>query len=89
MAKDAERLGRLPGEVKVNMAVDMTNSCLRICAEGIKAQHSGIMEKDLIEKMRERISACIVCGDQESFFKDQQSVEFMDSHWKTKDKIIA
>ena len=55
MAKDAERLGRLPGEMKVNMAVDMTNSCLRICAEGIREQHPGITEKQVLELLRERI----------------------------------
>jgi hypothetical protein len=32
-----ERLGRLKPEVKVNMAIDMTEACVRICAEGIKA----------------------------------------------------
>lgn len=50
-----ERVGRLKHEVKVNMAIDMTEACVRICAEGIKAQNPNITEKELIEKLRERL----------------------------------
>lgn len=49
------RLGRLKPEEKVNMALDMSDAVVRICAEGIKAQNPGITEKELIEKLRERI----------------------------------
>lgn len=55
MNKDIERLGRLAPEVKVDMAVDMTNTCLRVCAEGIRAQFPGITEEELLEKLRERL----------------------------------
>jgi len=53
--KDLERLGRLPGEVKVNMAIEMTEACVRVCAEGIRAQFPGISDKELLEKLRERL----------------------------------
>jgi hypothetical protein len=50
-----ERVGRLPSEVKVNMAMDMTESMVRVCAEGIRAQYPDITEKELMEKLRERL----------------------------------
>ena len=50
-----ERIGRLPSEVKVNMAMDMTESMVRVCAEGIKSQYPDITEKELMEKLRERL----------------------------------
>jgi hypothetical protein len=50
-----ERLGRLKPEEKVIMAMDMTDACVRVCAEGIKAQCPDISEADLIEKLRERL----------------------------------
>jgi hypothetical protein len=53
--KNAERLGRLKPEEKVAIAMDMTDACVRICAEGIKAQCPGISEKELLEKLRERL----------------------------------
>lgn len=53
-SKDEERLGRLPSEVKVNMALDMSEACVRLCVEGIKAQFPDITEEELVEKLRER-----------------------------------
>jgi hypothetical protein len=53
--KDAERLGRLKPEEKVAIAMDMTDACVRICADGIKAQNPGISEEELIGKLRERL----------------------------------
>ena len=50
-----ERLGRLPYEVKVMMAIDMTEAMVRICTEGIKAQNPDMTERELIEKLRERM----------------------------------
>ena len=55
MDKNAERLGRLKPEEKVAIAIDMTDACVRICAEGIKAQCPGISEEELLEKLRERL----------------------------------
>jgi len=37
------------------MAIDMTEACVRICSEGIKAQCPNITKQGLIEKLRERI----------------------------------
>jgi len=54
MDENAERLGRLKPEEKVAIAMDMTDACVRICAEGIKAQCPGISEEELLEKLRER-----------------------------------
>ena len=55
MDKNAERLGRLKPEEKVAIAIDMTDACVRICADGIRAQNPGISEEELIEKLRERL----------------------------------
>jgi hypothetical protein len=45
----------LKPEEKVAMAIDMTDVCVRVCAAGIKAQCPGISEKELLEKLRERL----------------------------------
>jgi hypothetical protein len=37
------------------MALGMSDAVVCICAEGIKAQNPDITEKELIEKLRERI----------------------------------
>jgi hypothetical protein len=52
---DKERLGRLNHEEKVNLAIDMSDAVVRICAEGIRAQFPGISDRELIEKLRERL----------------------------------
>jgi hypothetical protein len=51
---DEERIGRLKPEQKVDMTVDMSEACVRVCAEGIKSQNPSITEGELIEKLRER-----------------------------------
>lgn len=50
-----ERLGRLKPEEKVMIAIDMTDSCVQVCADGIRQQYPGISEQELIEKLRERL----------------------------------
>ena len=55
MDKNAERLGRLKPEEKIAIAIDMTDACVRICADGIRAQNPGISEEELIEKLREKL----------------------------------
>ena len=55
MNKDGLRLRRLKPEEKVNIAIDMTDACVRICAEGIRAQCPRIAEDELLERLRERI----------------------------------
>jgi hypothetical protein len=34
----------------------MTTACVRVCAEGIKAQNPQISQKELIAKLRERLA---------------------------------
>jgi len=48
-------VSRLKPEEKVNLAINMTDVCLRICTEGIREQHPDITEKELVERVRERI----------------------------------
>jgi hypothetical protein len=55
MDRNWKRLGRLKPEEKVTMTVSMTGACVRICAEGIKAQNPSISEEQLVEKLRERL----------------------------------
>lgn len=50
-----ERLGRLKPEEKLAICMDMTDACVRICADGIRAQQPGISEEELIAKLRERL----------------------------------
>ncbi len=53
--KEAERLGRLKLEEKVAIAMDMTDGCVRVCADGIRARYPGISEEELLAKLRERL----------------------------------
>lgn len=50
-----ERLGCLKPEEKVNLAIEMTEAVLGVCAEGIRAQHPDISDGELMEKLRERL----------------------------------
>ena len=53
MDKNWERLRRLKPEEKVLIAMDMTDGCVRICADGIRSQYPGISEEEVLEKLRE------------------------------------
>lgn len=53
--KQWERLGKLQPEEKVDMALDMSDFVLRVCAAGIKAENPDISDEELIEKLRERL----------------------------------
>jgi len=46
----------LTPEEKVNLAIGMTDVCVRICSEGIRDQHPGITENRLLELLRERLA---------------------------------
>ncbi|MEM3699857.1 MAG: hypothetical protein QXL57_03185 [Candidatus Bathyarchaeia archaeon] len=46
---------RLKREDRVNLAINMSDVCIRICAEGVKDQNPNISEKKLIERVRERL----------------------------------
>ncbi len=50
------RLNRkLRPEEKVEIAVNMSDVCVRICAEGIRDQNPRVKEERVIEKVRKRI----------------------------------
>jgi hypothetical protein len=46
---------KLKPEEKVNMAINMTDVCVQICAEGIKDRNPNIKEEQLKEELRARI----------------------------------
>ena len=46
---------KLKPEEKVNLAINMTDTVVQICAEGVKSKNPNISEKELIEKVRERM----------------------------------
>ena len=46
---------KLSPEEKVNLAVEMTDICVRICMAGIRSQHPELEEKAIMEKVRKRI----------------------------------
>jgi len=52
---DRERLGRLKSEERVNLAIGMSDVCVRVCADGVRDQNPGISEEELIERVRERL----------------------------------
>jgi len=48
-------LGRLKPEERVNLAIGMSDVCVRVCADGVRDQNPGISEEELIERVRERL----------------------------------
>jgi hypothetical protein len=48
-------LGRLKPSEKVELAIGMCDFVLEVCAEGIRVQFPSISEKEIIEKLRERL----------------------------------
>jgi hypothetical protein len=55
MDKDAKRLGSLKPEERAAMAIDMTDACVLVCKEGIRAQCPDANEAELNEKLRKRL----------------------------------
>jgi hypothetical protein len=51
-----ERLGKLSPEEKILICMDMSDVCIQICADYIKSQNPDITERELIEKVRERLA---------------------------------
>jgi len=49
------KLEKLGSEEKVNLSINMVDVVTRICAEGIKAQNKNISERELLERLRERM----------------------------------
>jgi len=48
-------LRKLKPEERVNLAIGMSDVCIRVCADGVRDQNPGISEKELIRKVRERL----------------------------------
>jgi len=48
-------LEKLKPEEKVNHSINMIDTCIRICTDALKDQDETIKEKELLEKVRERI----------------------------------
>lgn len=46
---------KLTPEEKVNLAINMVDTCVRICADGIRDRDKKIKDEKLIEKLRARI----------------------------------
>jgi len=46
---------RLKPEERVDLAVNMSDVCIQVCAEGVRAQYPNIDEERLIELVRERL----------------------------------
>jgi hypothetical protein len=55
VSKDWKRLGHLKPEEKVLICMDLTDGCVRMCADGIRNQFPGISEEELIVRLRERL----------------------------------
>lgn len=49
------RQKKLTPTEKVHMAANMTDTVVQICAAGVRSQNPNISEKELIEKVRERM----------------------------------
>ena len=49
-------VGVLKPEEKVNIAIELSGVCVRVCAEGIRAEFPGIGDEELLERLRERIA---------------------------------
>jgi len=45
----------LKPEKKVNLAIGMTDACVRVCADGIRDLNPDLKEEELMERVRERI----------------------------------
>lgn len=48
-------LDGLKPEEKVNLAIGMTDACVRVCADAVRDQYGTINEGELLERVRERI----------------------------------
>ena len=46
---------RLKPEERVNLAVGMSDVCIRVCADGVRDQNPEISEEELFERVRERL----------------------------------
>lgn len=47
--------GKFKSEERVNLAISMTDTCIRVCAEGIRHRNQALTEEEVKEMIRERI----------------------------------
>jgi hypothetical protein len=45
----------LKPEERVNLAIGMTDACIRVCIEGILSRGQSLTDEEVMEKVRERI----------------------------------
>jgi len=43
-------------EERVNLAINMTDACVRVCADGVRDEQPKMKEKELLKRVRERIA---------------------------------
>lgn len=48
-------LEKMKPEEKVNLAINMIDVCVQVCADAIKDQDATITEKELLERLRARV----------------------------------
>lgn len=46
---------KLKPEEKVNLAIGMTDVCVRVCADAVRDRYRTIKEEELVERVRERL----------------------------------
>jgi len=46
---------KLSPEEKVNLAIGMTDVCVRVCADAVRYRNRALREDEVIERVRERI----------------------------------
>lgn len=55
MYRQVEQWGNLKPERKIAMAIEMSDTCMQICATGIKMNNPNINERLLLKELRKRI----------------------------------
>ncbi|HLN44246.1 MAG: hypothetical protein ACM3WQ_06660 [Chloroflexota bacterium] len=55
MEEQVERLGSLKPKEKIALCIDMTDTCIQICAASIQQQNPNISQEELIEQIRQRL----------------------------------
>ena len=51
-----KRLGKLPPEEKIAICMDLSDACVQVCADNIRAQNPALTEEELMERVRERLA---------------------------------
>ncbi len=54
--EQVKRLGSLKPTEKIVLCIDMTDTCIQICAAGIQQQNPNISQEELIEQISQRLA---------------------------------